>query len=79
MNSATMVFKNNYLLQQIYEFDNTYHLIYHDILDNCYSDYKNFWYKKLYKLMIEYQNANNYNEIINIFWFNYRISSRYII
>jgi hypothetical protein len=79
MNSATMVFKNNYLLQQIYEFDSTYHLIYQDILDDCYSDYKKFWYKKLYKLMLEYQNSSKYNEIINIFWFNYRISSRYIL
>ena len=79
MNAATLVFRNKNLLQQIYEIDNTYHIIYQNILDNCYTDYKNFWYKKLYRLMEEYKNSAKYHEILDIFWFNYRISSRYVL
>ena len=46
INAASQVFRNNNLMKHIYEFDNTYHLIYQDILDDCYSTSKNFWNKK---------------------------------
>jgi hypothetical protein len=77
-NSATKVFKNNNLLQRIYEFDITYHLIYQDVLDECFSAYKEHWNKKLYKLIAEYKESVKYNEIMNTFKYNYRISSKYM-
>jgi len=46
MNATNQVFRNNDLMKHIYEFDNTYHLIYQDLLDDCYSTIKNFWNKK---------------------------------
>jgi hypothetical protein len=79
LNTASRVFKNNNLMQHIYTFDNTYHLIYHDILDECYSAYKNFWNKKLNKIVLDYKNYNQYNEILYVFWNNYRISSKYAV
>jgi hypothetical protein len=76
-NFATQVFNNKDLMKHIYEFDNTYHIIYQNILDDCYSAYKEFWTKKLNKLKYEHKNSINYNEILQIFKYNYKISSKY--
>ena len=80
MNSANIVFKNNYLMQKIYEYDNTYHIIYHDILDICYSAFKNHWNKKLKKINNIKENDILYidkNNLINKHWEHFYISCKF--
>ena len=80
MNSANIVFKNNYLMQKIYEYDSTYHIIYGNVLDNIYGAFKKHWNKKLKKINNINENDLLYfdkNYLINKHWENFYISCKF--
>jgi hypothetical protein len=70
MNAIKKVFNNNDLMQKIYEFDNTYHMIYNDIMDICYTAFKNHWNNKLKKIINDEESLRNH-------WNNFYISCKF--